>query len=1037
MSIRRNLLLISFWLLAIVAHAQMYRLFSTDNGLTSSLVNHVLEDKYGEIWVATEDGLNRYDGVKISTYKHVEGDSTSLASNYVSTLIEDADGNLIVSTYTGLQLYRHDTDDFSAIGAFADGAKMKANISDLMLEKDGRVYGTGDVDCEIKVRNRDRIEVCRLQTPHFSNKLIDKYPQSLHVRTFMRQDNGHLLLGTDGGGVKLYDEATGTYTDFPLDLPGIPQDLQKVHHLMRDRKGNLWLALYQKGVAMVSLQKNSFGYIGAKSSQQDLIGTHCVQSICRNNQGGMWVGTDGDGLYYTEAGRSQHFVNQMPPIVNTLLEDSKGVLWIGSYGYPCYKREGGQFSQVAGLPELPHVFALQEDRRHDIWLGTMGHGLFRYDRASSTMQPVDQDWVNPYINCIKLLSGGDLLIGTFNGIFNISTHQHSYERHIVYCMYEDVRGRLWLGTADGLVVEDKECNRTYTTADGMPSNTVYAIGEDAHGKIWFSSNAGLSCFDVQEEIFTNYSVNDGLQGNEFSKGAIAQDADGTLWFAGHEGITYFQPNHINQVRYSLHPRITALYINNVSVSALTTTGGEPVIDTALFDAKRFSIAYENNSFSIELSAAEIDRPAQCSYCYSLDGGNWISIPDGGHLVSFGNLEAGRHSLRYAVEYNGQRSAVEEVCIEVRQPWWGELWAKCLLGMLSFMLLTMLFFWVRSQEKVKALALIPHKIRTPMSLIISPLVQLLDNETDEQKKRTFRMMLRNAEKLQRLAAQATEEEPIGPIEIVEESAPKGEEQVMNQSRTTRQLLIVEDDDEVRRYLCEQLSSDYHVREAVNGKVALDLIFEKMPDAIISDVTMPEMDGITLCKKLKKNIKLAHIPVILLTARADEESTLQGLGIGADAYITKPFNIKILRQNISNLILLRQQLRNTYQDQLLQEDKQEDVEAVDYEDMFMQRLMNCINQHIGDKEFSVETICQEVGISRAQLHRRLKEKTNQSTSIFVRNVRLRQAEKLLRESNMRVNEVSDKVGFAQVSYFCSAFKELYGVSPTEFREKLENP
>jgi len=291
----------------------------------------------------------------------------------------------------------------------------------------------------------------------------------------------------------------------------------------------------------------------------------------------------------------------------------------------------------------------------------------------------------------------------------------------------------------------------------------------------------------------------------------------------------------------------------------------------------------------------------------------------------------------------------------------------------------------------------------------------------------------SEKLQSLAAQATEEEPIGPIETVEIDEGDGDSNDRKQSRTTRQLVIVEDDNEVRRYLCEQLSPDYHVREAANGKEALTLIFQKQPDAIISDVTMPEMDGITLCRRLKKNIKLAHIPVVLLTARADEESTLQGLGIGADAYITKPFNIKILRQTIINLIMLRQQLKNTYQDQLLQEDKQKDVEAVDYEDQFMQRLMDCINRHLGEKDFSIEKLCEEVGISRAQLHRRLKERTNQSTSIFIRNVRLHQAAKLLTESEMRVSEVADAVGFVQITYFCNAFKELYGVTPTEFRGK----
>ena len=113
--------------------------------------------------------------------------------------------------------------------------------------------------------------------------------------------------------------------------------------------------------------------------------------------------------------------------------------------------------------------------------------------------------------------------------------------------------------------------------------------------------------------------------------------------------------------------------------------------------------------------------------------------------------------------------------------------------------------------------------------------------------------------------------------------------------------------------------------------------------------------------------------LLTARADEEATLQGLGIGADAYITKPFNIKILRQKISNLIQLRQQLRNVYKGKQLQEDKLETIEAEDYEDKLMERLMNVINNHIGDADFSVETLCEEVGISRTSLHRKLKEKT----------------------------------------------------------------
>ena len=1031
MNKRHILILLLLWLMIAGASAQTYRLFTTENGLTSSLVNYIYEDRYGLIWIASEDGLNKYDGVKITSYKHREGDESSLASNYVSTLIEDAKGNLIVSTYGGLQIYRHDTDDFSPVGATPDGKPMKVNISKMMLEKDGRLYGTGDISCEIRTKGKNRIEILRMAKPYFSSQITNHFSQKLNIRTTLRYDNGHLLLGTDGDGVKLYDELQHIYVDYPLDIPNIPQQLQKVHHLMRDRSGNLWIALYQKGIVMMSRHKGMFGYIGSKTSQKNLIGSHCVQAIVKSRKGGMWIGTDGDGLYYLEGNKSWHISEGIPPMINALMEDSKGTLWIGSYGYPCYKRVNGVTSKVNGLPESPRVFCIKEDRQQRVWLGTMGNGLYCYDLTKQTVEHIGYKGMNRFVNCICILSNGDVLVGTFNGIYNISKHQNLCPKKIVYAMYEDAKGRLWVGTSEGLTIIEKNRKKTYTTADGMASNTVFAISEDEEGKIWFSSNAGLSCFDERKNVFSNYSVRDGLQGNEFSKGAVVRDSDSTLWFAGNEGITYFSAKNIGQVGFDLHPRITALYINNVAVNTNTLTGGKAVIDSSILDSRNFSIAYENNSFSIELSTVEIDRPAGCTYCYSLDGGDWISIPEGGHIISFSNLDAGTHSLRYAVEYNGKRSEAEEASIEIRYPWWGSIWAKSVLCLVVVAIVTLIYFWIRSREKVKALALISHKIRTPMSLIISPLIQLIDNDSDEQRQKTYKLMLRNAQRLQHLAAQATDEEPIGPVESVEAESDTTTD--LQQSRTTRHLVIVEDDDEVRKYLCEQLSADYHIHEATNGKQALKIIFERMPDAIVSDVTMPQMDGITLCKKLKKNIQLAHIPVILLTARADEEATLQGLGIGADAYITKPFNIKILRQNIANLIQLRQQLRNTYQGQQLQEERLETIEAIDYDDKFMERLMNVINSHISDTDFSVDMLCDEVGISRASLHRKLKEKTNQSTSIFIRNIRLKQAEKLLLETNLRISEIASKVGFKQASYFINSFRELYGMSPNEWKEQ----
>ena len=344
---RRNILILFLlWLIMIRVSAQTYRMFTTENGLTSSLVNYIFEDRKGLIWIATEDGLNKYDGVKITSYRHKEDDDTSLASNYVSTLIEDAQGNLIVSTYSGLQIYRHDTDDFSPIGTTPNGKPLKVNINRLMLEKDGRLYGTGDISCEIRTKGKSGIEILQMNKPYFSNDITNEFTEKLNIRATLRYDDNHLLLGTDGDGVKLFNELQHTYIDYPLDIPNIPQKLQKVHHLMRDRSGNLWIALYQKGIVMMSRHKGMFGYIGSRTSQKNLIGSHCVQSIVKSRNGGMWVGTDGDGLYYLESNKSQHISEGVPPIINAVMEDSEGTLWIGSYGYPCYRRVNGMSRKV-------------------------------------------------------------------------------------------------------------------------------------------------------------------------------------------------------------------------------------------------------------------------------------------------------------------------------------------------------------------------------------------------------------------------------------------------------------------------------------------------------------------------------------------------------------------------------------------------------------------------------------------------------------------------------------------------------------------
>ena len=248
----------------------------------------------------------------------------------------------------------------------------------------------------------------------------------------------------------------------------------------------------------------------------------------------------------------------------------------------------------------------------------------------------------------------------------------------------------------------------------------------------------------------------------------------------------------------------------------------------------------------------------------------------------------------------------------------------------------------------------------------------------------------------------------------------------------EIVIVEDEEDIQDYLKAQLANDFKIRTYPNGKVALNEILKNKPDLIISDVMMPEMDGTTLCTKLKANINTNDVPIILLTAKSREEDQLEGLQTGADAYILKPFNMDILRRTIINLLTMRRTLKNKFTGNERQEEKVEQKEIQTPDDALMQRVMDVINENIGDSDLSVDMIAQKVGISRVHLHRKMKELTNQTPHSFIRNIRLQQAAKLLKEGKQSITDVMYTCGFSNSASFSTMFKNLYGCSPREYMQ-----
>jgi signal transduction histidine kinase/ligand-binding sensor domain-containing protein/DNA-binding response OmpR family regulator len=248
-----------------------------------------------------------------------------------------------------------------------------------------------------------------------------------------------------------------------------------------------------------------------------------------------------------------------------------------------------------------------------------------------------------------------------------------------------------------------------------------------------------------------------------------------------------------------------------------------------------------------------------------------------------------------------------------------------------------------------------------------------------------------------------------------------------------VLVVDDNQDIRTYIRKTLSGKYHIDEAADGQEGWKKAIEDIPDLVISDVVMPEMNGIKLCNNLKADERTNHIPIILLTVRASDEDRVEGLKYGADEYMTKPFDANELLARVNNLITQRQRLREYYNKSL----SLSDVASKDIDHRFLQRAIRIVEKHLSDPDFSVSTFCHELGTSRPQLHRKLTALTNQSTSKFIRTIRLKHAASMLATHSDNVFGVAQEVGFNNLSYFAKCFHEQYGMSPSEYLAKSPKP
>jgi YesN/AraC family two-component response regulator len=247
-----------------------------------------------------------------------------------------------------------------------------------------------------------------------------------------------------------------------------------------------------------------------------------------------------------------------------------------------------------------------------------------------------------------------------------------------------------------------------------------------------------------------------------------------------------------------------------------------------------------------------------------------------------------------------------------------------------------------------------------------------------------------------------------------------------------LLVIDDNPEIRKILISIFKNTFNVLEAEDGEKGLKTAQKEIPDCIISDVMMPNMDGFLFTKAIKENEITSFIPVVLLTAKTSDEAHLEGLKSTADAFLTKPFNHNILQETVSQLLQERKRLRQRYSKELIL--KPLDVVINSTDEKFLDKLQHLINEQLSNPDFSADDFANKMGMGKMQLYRKLKSLIGLSATEYLRSERLKAAATLLKKGNGNISEIAYSVGFNDLSYFSKCFKEMYHYSPSEFIKKV---
>jgi signal transduction histidine kinase/ligand-binding sensor domain-containing protein/DNA-binding response OmpR family regulator len=972
--------------------------------LGSNEVLDIMEDSRQHLWVGTwGGGLSLFDPADNSFHRYLNdpANKNSISSNYIQKIFEDRELNLWVATYYGgLNYFNPKTKQFTRI--LEDNGRrtrlLGNNIVSINQDRGGNIWiGTDDGGLN-----------CLHSSTHQFSHYFDKEEKIPDLRVLFVDSRGRLWVGQTG--LYLYDAGHDSFSLY-TDKAGLSTEFIK--GMAEDDQGNFWIST-SNGLTEFNPETLAFKKYNTADGLQGM--EFEANAYLKTRNGEMFFGgLNGFNAFYPENIRINTFV---PPVYITDFQVFNKRVVPGEKGSPLDK----------DISETRQITLSYRQSTFSFGFAALNYTALENNQYAYRLDAIDHDW--NYVGYERRASYTNL--GTGRYVFRVKASNNdgvwNEQGPSIIITITPPFWETWWFRILVLLVLLSAVLRIYRFNRKMERRKLdQQKKEEMHQEqLQFFTN-------ISHELRTPLSLILGPievlekghpgPGNNHYYQVIHRNANRLMNLINE--LMDFRKSEAGVLKLNVMPGSIALFLQEI---------GEEFSELAIQKNIRFNILTPEENKEVWFDRQILEKIAinlvSNSFKYTGDKGV-VTVEVRETLDNF--RAAFDNTLILKNEYQGRQYIYLRVAdngIGISKDSIAHLFERYYKITDSHLGSGIGLAFVKSLTLLHKGHIFVYSERNKgTEIIIGIPVRKEDYDVKE------RWIYNNKEAGARLesinAKDLHEFQPLSPP-LIGEGAGAGEEE---ETRPTPLLLVVDDNEELRNFLKESLSPGYRILEAKDGRAGLAMAKEEFPDLIISDIMMPDIDGIEFCRLIKEDIDTSHVPFLMLTARDAQASRLEGLESGADFYFAKPLSIQLLTLTIRNILSQREKLKKKY-------DKDNYAEAHELvhsrkDRQFMDQLIGFIESHLTNPDMDVDYVCMQMGMSRTSLYQKIKHLTGQSIGEFVRKIRLRKAAQLMTHKDLSIMDVMYSVGIQTQSYFTKAFKKEFGKTPSQFLRDLQPP